>query len=97
MYGEGLHQDFSFDNQLYPGSTPGGDWNLSFLKVPDAEWMEVAEDGNVLFTDGSIYQELADIALENMVGKSKRGGRRFLMWEEERDPVLIETQNVILR
>jgi hypothetical protein len=36
MYGEGLHQDFGFNNQFYPGSTPGGVWNLLNPRVDPA-------------------------------------------------------------
>jgi hypothetical protein len=98
MYGEGLHQDFGFNNQFYPGSTPGGVWNLLNPRVDPAIWMVVAENGDCLHSDGSICDGLVSTGSNDAAKQSrKRGARRFLLCEEERDPVLIEAERVILK
>lgn len=70
MYVKGLHQDFGLNNQFYPGSTPGGEWNFLDLKVESATRKAAASDSD---------------------------SRRFFLYVEERDPVLIEAERVILR
>jgi hypothetical protein len=48
MHGEGLHQDFGFNNHLYPGSTLEGEWAFSYPKVNPATRVTVAANGDVL-------------------------------------------------
>lgn len=93
MYGEGLHQDFGFNSQLYPGSITGGEWDFSDPKIDPAKWMTVAANGDVLHTDGSICDELATAKPNDAAKDSRRGVRRFWLYEEERDPVLIEAED----
>ena len=97
MYGEGLHEDLGFDNQLYPGSTPGGDWNFSQFKAPHATWMRVQENDDCLHDGGSIYEGLTIAELDDAVKPLKKGGQRFLLCEGERDSLLIETEYITLK
>jgi Heterokaryon incompatibility protein (HET) len=97
MYGEGLHQDFDFNNQIYPGSTPGGEWDFSDHKVKPAIWMTVAANGDVLHDNGSIWDRLATARSNGAAQESRREIRRLLLCEEERDPVLIEAGKIILK
>lgn len=97
MYGEGLHQDFGSNNQFCPGSAPGGEWDFSNPKVDPATWMTISANADVLHSDGSIGDRLATAKLNDAAKGSRRGARRFLLCEEERDPVLIGTERVILK
>ena len=98
MYGEGLHQSFNINTQLYPGSIPGGEWNFSDHKVPSATWMTMAENFDGSHIDASIIHGLAP-TISNVVAEKSTtlGNRRYLLCEEERDPVLIETKRIILK
>lgn len=97
MYGECLHQDFGFNNQFYPGSTPGGEWNL-YPKVDPIIWRAVAPNDGYLHSDGSICYELASTESNDVAEECiRRGARRFQLYEEERDPVFIEAERVILK
>jgi hypothetical protein len=90
MYGEGLHQDFGFDNQLFPGGTPGSEWKFSYPKVDPATWMTVVAHGDVLDSDGSICDRLATAKSNDAAQGSRRRTRRFSPYEKERDQVLAE-------
>ncbi len=98
MYGEGLHQSFNINTQLYPGSIPGGEWNFSDHKVPPATWMTVAENFDGSHVDASIIHKFAPTTSNAVAEKSTTlGTRRYLLCEEERDSVLIEAKRVILK
>ncbi|MCJ1266529.1 hypothetical protein MMC22_006414 [Lobaria immixta] len=97
MYGECLHQYFGFNNQFYPGSTPGAEWNFN-PKVDPVIWRAVAPNNNYLHSDGFIWHELASIESNDVADEYiRRGARRFKLYEEERDPVFIEAERVILK
>lgn len=98
MYGEGLHQSFNINTQFYPGSIPGGEWNFSDAKVPPATWMTVAEDIDGSHIDARMFHGLTPTISNAVPEKSTTSvTRRYLLCEEERDPVLIEAKRVILK
>lgn len=97
MYGEGLHRDFSVDSCLYPGSVPGGEWNFSNDQVPPAEWVTVADCDDGSDVDGSTCHEMAP-AISNAISEEKNlKGQKYLFYEDEREPVVIGTQRIILK
>ena len=97
IYGEGLHPDSGFDNQLYPGSTPGGRWSFSDSKVQLATWTRVSENCDCLNGDGSIFEGFAAVELDDTGKRSKNRDQRFLLYEEERNPMMIETEKIIFK
>jgi hypothetical protein len=71
-----LHQDFGFNNQFYPDSAPGSEWDFSNPKVDPATWITVAANADVLNSDGSIGDRLATAKLNDAAKESKRRGAR---------------------
>ena len=100
MYGEGLCQNFYINKQFYPGSVPRGTWDFSPEKVPTAEWRKVEENSDNSHTGGSICHELArttwdtDATSEDL---KHRITRRYLLCENGRSPVLINTNRIIIK
>ena len=98
MYGEGLYQNFYINNQFYPSSVPRGTWDFSPEKVPTAEWRKIEENSDNSQIGGSVCHELApttwDTTSEDL--KDSRT-RRYLLCEDGRSPVIINTRRVVIK
>ena len=98
MYGEGLCQDFYINKQFYPSSVPGGTWNFSPKKVPRAEWRKIEENSDDSQLGGSVCHELSPTTWSTASEKMKDlKTRRYLLCEDGRSPVLINTKRVIIK
>ena len=98
MYGEGLHPDFGFDSRFYPGSTPGDEWDFSAGKVRPATWRTIGANGECLHSHGSVrHGPTATGWSDTTQEPNRKGFPRFSMCEDERDPVLIQTERIIIK
>ena len=97
MYGEDLHKSIGFNSHFYPGSNPGDEWDFSFGKVRPARWMKVAANGHVWDENGHFHGHVTDFTLSGTLSESGREVQRFVFCEIERHPVVIETENTILK
>ena len=98
MYGEGLCKNFYINKQFYPGSVPRGTWDFSPEKVPRAEWRKIEENSDDSHFGGSVCHELSPTRWNTASEKLKHlKTRRYLLCEEGRSPVLINTQRVIIK
>ena len=98
MYGEGLCQNFYINKQFYPGSVPRGTWDFSFEKVPTAEWRNIEENSDDSHIGGSVCHELTPTTWNTASEKLKDlKTRRYLLCEDGRSPVLINTKRVIIK
>ena len=98
MYGEGLCKNFYINNQFYPGSVPRGTWNFFGDKVPTAEWRIIEENSDNSHIGGSICHALAPTT-SSTISKELKGlqTRRYLLCEDGRSPVLINTKRVVIK
>ena len=98
MYGEGLCKNFYINKQFYPGSVRRGTWDFSPEKVPRAEWRKIEENSDDSHIGGSVCHELSPTRWNTASEKLKDlKTRRYLLCEEGRSPVLIDTQRVITK
>lgn len=98
MYGEGLCQNFYINNQFYPGSVPGGTWDFSPEKVPTAEWRKIEENSDNSHIGGSVCHELAPTTWNTASEDLKdRETRKYLLCEDGRSPVIINTRRIIIK
>ena len=100
MYGEGLCQNFYINNQFYPGSDPSGTWDISSEKVSTAEWRKIEENSDNSHTGGSVCHELARTAWYTDTTSDELKHtitRRYLLCENGRSPVLINTKGIIIK
>ena len=98
MYGEGLCQNFYINNQFYPGSVPRGTWDFSREKVPTADWRMIEENSDNSQIGGSVGHELTPTTWDTTSEDLKNlNTRRYLLCEDGRSPVLINTKRVIIK
>ena len=98
MYGEGLCKNFYINNQFYPGSVPRGTWNFFGDKVPTAEWRTIEENSDNSQSGGSVCHELAPTTWDTTSEDLKDSKtRRYLLCEDGRSPVIINTKRVVIK
>lgn len=98
MYGEGLCQNSYINNQFYPGSVPRGTWDFSHQKVPTAEWRKTEENSDNSHIGGSVCQQLARTTWDTTSEDLKDlKARKYLLCENGRSPVLINTKKVVIK
>lgn len=95
MYGEGLCQNNYINNQFYPGSVASGTWNFLCEKVPTASWRTTEENSDNSHIGGSVCHELAPT--ESKIISEELKTRRYLLCEEGRSAVLINTKRVVIK
>ena len=98
MYGEGLCQNFYMNTEFHLGSVPGGTWDFSKNKVPKAEWKTTEENSDNVHIGDSICHELAPPTW-NTISEDLKSlkTRKYLLYEEGRSPVLINTTRVVIK
>ncbi|KAK0506929.1 hypothetical protein JMJ35_010629 [Cladonia borealis] len=98
MYGEGLCQNFYINNQFYPGSVPSGTWDFSQDKVPTAKWSNIEETSDNSHIGGSVCHELARTTWDTTSQDLKDSKtRKYLLCEDGRSPVIINTRRVVIK
>ena len=98
MYGEGLSENVYINNQFYPGSVQGGTWDFSKGKVPPAEWRTIEENSDNSHIGGFVCDGLAPTT-SNIMNEELKGlkTRKYWLYEEGRNPVLINTKRVVIK